>query len=137
MSDPFSPPLDDIDRQIRMSELPWVGYARAVLLFLGWSYFLLGLSLPVLYGGMGYVDPEIGPEGAPFMAVAGLCLGMFVWLFAAPMIAGAWGLKRGKKWAWFIAVITGGIMAPSACFPFGVLLLFAMLQEDVRKAFLD
>jgi hypothetical protein len=130
-----SPDEADLDREIRIAQLQWVMYSRWILIFVGLFYVGLGAVIPLFYGSIAFVDPEIGPEMAPFLAAGGLCAALFIWGFSVPMFAAAWGLKRGKKWAWVVTLIVGAMLAPSACLPLGAALLYGMLQDPVRKEF--
>lgn len=44
-------------------------------------------------------------------------------------------LFDGKKVGWYLGVLLGGLMVPSVCFPFGVLVLWALLRARARELF--
>jgi hypothetical protein len=114
----------------------WVGHAQSVLWFVGACYVLLGIVFMPLYGwGMSQdMPPEVG---VPFAIVTGLlglvcCGGFGVVNFVA-----AWGLGLRAKWAWILTLCLGAIYLTSACLPFGAVLLYAMLEDNGRKLFLE
>lgn len=115
---------------------PWVRTTRYILWFCGATYVLLGLAIgPVLA-----VLPtlEDNPDAPPFVVSA--ILGLFATLVSvvvgAVNFVAASGLARGTKWGWILSVILGGIYAPSGCMLFGVLILYGLLNERVRKMYL-
>ncbi len=115
-------------------ELPvLVRVAQVMLVVFGLFYGVLGVGLGVLYGGLGFVDPELPPAPGLFMgALMFLCSGGFGML----MLASAAGLSARARWAWVGTLIVGGMFAGSACMPFGLFLMYAMLVEDTRKVYL-
>ena len=112
---------------------PLVHAAQAVLLVFGVLYVLIGVGLGVLYGSLGFVDPELPP-------VFGVMMGLMMFVcsggFGVAMIASAVGLQARSKWAWVGALVVGGMFAGSACMPIGLFLLYAMLVEDTRRVYL-
>lgn len=133
--DPYTPTEQDVLEEAR-GDLPMVRNASYVLWFLGIVYFLIAVGYSLFFGAMPMLDPELGPEALPVFI--GIAIGMFLFMmvFTIPMFAAAIGLRRGKMWAWIITVCVGGLFAPSLCLPFGAFLLYAMLNEETRKAFL-
>lgn len=59
-----------------------------------------------------------------------VCGGVFV----ASMVT-AWGIRRGKRWAWIMGVVFGGLYLPSCCLPFGAMILYGLLRENSRRLF--
>jgi len=130
---------DDLDLELAVSELPWVGYVRITLVFVGVCYLLIGLATVPLMWAQFALDPAMaGDPMAPWFGAStgGLmfCCGGGVGI--VNFLAAA-GLKRGRKWAWLTSVVLGGIYAPSICLPFGAVMLYGMLREDVRTVFLE
>lgn len=131
--DAFSPSDQEFLEEAR-GDLPMVKAASWVVGFLGAVYLLIGVGTGLLYGGLGLAaegDEAIG------LIVGGVAMFVCVALMSVPMLAAAVGLRQGRMWAWVITVCVGGMFAMSACMPFGVFLLYAMLSQDVRKAFLE
>jgi len=118
-----------------VNSLKWVDYSRWVLWFTGGCYFVLGCAVgPVMWWA--YSDRSTDTKLAFKIAVCSgissvvVCSGL-----AILNILIASGLKKRRRWAWLGAIIIGGLYAPSICLPFGVVLLYGMLQKDVRQAF--
>ena len=137
MADPYSPPMDPEERLIEIALDPWVSYTRYALWFCGVIYFLFGFTMGPLLGSLMMLDPTM-PEGAAtfmmvFMTVISLviCGGFAVLNFIA-----AAGLARGAKWGWILAVVVGAIYLPSACVPFGAIIMYGMLNDRTRKLFM-
>ena len=130
---------DNIDRMGAVSERKWIGRVRGILYLVGVMYIVLGVvGAPLI--SMGFMnDPSLTDDPvAPWLgygtgALMFCCSGGFgIFNFIA-----ARGLKSGRKWAWILSLCLGGIYAPSACLPFGALILFGLLQADVRSVFLE
>jgi MFS family permease len=132
---PYAAPAS-FDRASTRGELPMVRYAAWCLYGIAGFNLLTALAVPVFYALIGLAEDD--PTMAVVMGSVGLVVAAFIVVIAVlPLIAGAWGLRRGAKWAWFVTVIVGAMYAPSACLPIGAFLLYAMLNDEVRKAFLD
>ena len=115
--------------------LPWIGRVRITLMVIGLFNLLASVSVPVMYYFIGLND--MGHQGALMMAGFGVVVGLIVAVMGVvPAFVAAWGLGKGKKWAWFVALILGAMYVPSICFPVGGIILYGLLQDDVRKAFL-
>jgi hypothetical protein len=122
------------ESEAELAEIPAVVRgAQAMLLVFGAMYFVLGGLLGAVYGGLGFLDPEMP-------VVVGVGMGVFMFAcsggFGALMLASAVGLQMRARWAWVGALIVGGMFAGSACMPFGLFLLYAMLIEETRKVYL-
>jgi hypothetical protein len=106
------------------------------LWFCGVAYVLLTIVVLGAYALPFVVGPgQVGAAEAGIMAVVGgFATGMMAAIAAANFFA-AWGLSRRKKWAWLLAVILGGLYAPSGCLPFGALILFTLLRSGVKESF--
>jgi hypothetical protein len=141
VSDAFSPPdaaweteddrLDQIalDRGVRLT--------RVALWFVGACYALLGVIGGPLMGMATMADPTLDPDVAQIMG--GVMMGVMLVMglgFGLVNFVAAWGLGGGGKWAWILTIILGAIYAPSACLPFGAVMLWGMLNDDTRKLFL-
>lgn len=115
---------------------PWVGRSRLVLWFCGAMYLLLGVVLGVLFPLGSLADSS---SEAPPMVVA-VVMGVLMFLVSAGWglfnFVVAWGLGRGARWAWICGVIIGGIYAPSICLPLGAVLLYGLLNDATRKAYM-
>ncbi|MEE2828972.1 MAG: hypothetical protein VX498_07280 [Myxococcota bacterium] len=133
---PQRKPAEAVEPPPPIESLKWVTWSRWSLWFCGACYLLLGPLLATFLGAIVSMDPSFNEE-AGLMATRAFAIGVGaigVVVGALNFIVAA-GLKRGRKWAWFGAIILGGTYAPSGCLPFGVLLLYAMFQKDVRRAF--
>lgn len=124
----MSPDLDCIQQD------PLLRYARWSLVFCGTMYVLLGLGFSGLFILMPLLEPQKG-----FPLLFGAVLGFFALLLCAGLgvvnFLVARDLARGRKWAWIGGLILGALYAPSICLPFGVLILYALLRESIRRAF--
>ena len=117
-------------------EMSWVRYSRWVLWFCGGMYLLLGTGMAVFY-------VVLFTMGTPddldlvFGIVMGGVMFFFCCGFGAVNFVAAWGLGRARKWAWFATLVLGCLYLPSGCLPLGAVLVYGMLNDPVRKAFLD
>ncbi len=115
----------------------WLTATRYVLIFTGVCYLPL-MGMGPFMASSRFNDPHMSAElnrgfGLVFtLAMVVICGGV-----AAVNFAAAWGLARGKKWAWIVGVILGGLYAPSICFPLGGVILYGLLRENVRRPFMD
>ena len=116
---------------------PWVLAARYMLWLCGATYLLLGLGSLGLFVAMPLLaDPsEDFPPLVFWIPFALLSFGLTL-VVALVNLAAAIGLGRGKRWAWIVTLILGATYAPSACLPFGAVLLYAMLNERTRRWYL-
>lgn len=118
--------------------LPWIRFSQFVLMFCGAAYVLIGLIFGPLMVVVMWADPEL--DNALGLAIGTgtgllvlvLCVGVGVFNLVT-----AWGLAKRRKWAWISAIILGAMYAPSICLPFGVILLYGMLNPETRSAFID
>lgn len=135
--DAFQPPGAASVEEVR-AQLPMVRYARIVLIVLAAFNGLVALAIPPAYYLIGSADPELGSDGATMMAAFGVCVSLGILAISVgPMVYAVYGLGRGQKAAWYVTVIVGALYVPSICLPVGGFLLYAMLNDEVRKAFLD
>lgn len=127
MGDDYDPLVQEYDA------LPAMFAAQVTLVVCGVVYLLLCLggfaiaAIP-LFVGFNSDTAIIFVEGIALVLV-GIFMGL--WNFAT-----AAGLGIRAKWAWFSALVLGGIYVSSACLPFGAVLLYATLNDRGRKAFL-
>ena len=131
MSDPFDAPAVD---EPSSAAILWIRASQAVLAFTGLCYVVLGLGMGGMYAMLVLIDPT-DPE-LIVMAIFGviitvLCVGIGVLNFVAII-----GLQRQTMWGWIMTLIFGAMYAPSGCMPFGLVLLFGMLNNDTRPLFL-
>lgn len=112
----------------------WITWTQIALVFVGLCYVVLGLVFLPLFPVLIAADGGDAPPAAFTLALSIImllvCLG-----FGAGNFVVAWGLSRRAKWAWILALVLGGIYAPSGCLPFGVLVLYGMLNGDTRALF--
>jgi hypothetical protein len=116
---------------------PWVLAARYILWFCGVSYLLIGLGCIGIFAAMPLLaEPSDDfPPLFVWIPFALLSLGLTVGV-ALVNVAAAVGLGRGRRWAWIVTLILGATYAPSACLPFGAVLLYAMLNDRTRRRYL-
>ncbi|MCK6505614.1 hypothetical protein L6R53_19815 [Myxococcota bacterium] len=116
-----------------MPKSRFITWSQVTLVFVGACYLLLGIVMIPLFPMMAAAD---GNEVPPAVALG---FSLFILVVAAGFgllnFVAAWGLGRRAKWAWIMTIILGGIYAPSGCMPFGVLLLYAMLNAEGRAQF--
>lgn len=134
--DAFQPSEQEFLEEAR-GDLPMVRLASLVMFFLGGVYILFGLLFGVVYSAIPFIDSSMDSAEAAFFVGFGVVFGVLMAaVFGLPMVAGGYGLRQGKMWAWILTVCVGGLFATSACMPFGIFLLYAMLNETTRNAFL-
>lgn len=133
----YQTPSDPEERLIEIALDPWVNYSRWVLWFCGIVYLFLGVVTGPLYGIALMDDPNVSSTFAIGMAV-GLGLVFLIVCGGVGLVnlLVAIGLGRGAKWAWYGAVVLGGLYMPSLCCLFGGLLLYGMLNDRTRSLFL-
>lgn len=118
-------------------DLPMVRLASWVMFFLGGIYILFGVLFGLVYSAIPLMDSSMENGEAMFFVGFGVVFGVLMaGIFGVPIVAGGYGLRQGKMWAWVLTVCVGGLFATSACMPFGIFLLYAMLNETTRNAFL-
>lgn len=114
----------------------WIRAVRYTLIGTGLCYALGILTAPVMVirtlNDSRAEDKQIGFAIGMAATIALVCAGA-----AALNFVGAYGLRNGKMWGWVIGLIVGAIYAPSACFPFGVLILYGLLRERSRGFYLN
>jgi hypothetical protein len=138
MADPYIPPDDPEERLIEIALDPWVNYTRYALWFCGAIYFLFGLGLGPLMSAPFLLDPTIPENMGMIMAVVFTLVTLVICGgFALLNFIAAAGLARGAKWGWILAVVVGAIYLPSACVPFGAVILYGMLNDRTRKLFMS
>lgn len=139
MSDPFAAP--EIEDAIHVGGLPiWVRLSQGTLCFVSLSYGLMALGLTPLMAAMPFFDPELAHEpeelkwgiSLTMAAISVVCLGGYA---LVPLIA-ALGLQRRALWGWVLALILGAMLTPSACLPFGALILVGILHPEGRVVYL-
>src|SRR5688572_4224084 len=137
MSDSYVPPADPEERLIEIALDPWVNYSRYTLWFCGVAYVLLGIGLGPLMAAPLFLDPSI-PEGMGTGLAIGFTLFSLVLCggFGLVNFVAASGLGRGAKWGWILSLVLGAIYLPTACLPFGGVLMFGMLNDRTRKLFM-
>lgn len=136
MNDPYSSSSGAHERRVDVSDLEWVKYTRWTLWFCAASYVLLGAIFSGVFVLALSADPEM--EGASL--VFALPMGLFMFascaMIGAVNVLAAHGLAMGARWGWILALVLGGIYAPSGCMPVGAVILYGLLNERVRKAFI-
>ncbi|MCO4743822.1 MAG: hypothetical protein KC912_03470 [Proteobacteria bacterium] len=137
------PELDDPTIEGYAGDLPWVRRAAMVINLMG-ALQMLGV-LAMIAGaalmsapatGDAALDAQLAESMLPMRiayGVAGSCCAL---PFALFHFVTASNLSSAKKWSWFAGVVLGAIYVPSLCFPVGAIVLFGLLQTDVRKRFL-
>ncbi len=115
----------------------WLRATRYALIFTGVCYFLLIVLAPLIAWAK-FNDPHV-PGSFNLAFGIGFSVVMLVICggLAALNFVAARGLAQGKRWAWIVGVVLGALYAPSICFPLGVVILYGLLREPVRKRFLD
>lgn len=137
MNSPYDPPTSEIESfDTPPAELSWVRYTRWILSFCGALYVLMGVFSPLILKLVSAMDKQGEPMPTGILVGLGLFLVVICGGFGVLNLVAAWGLGQRRKWAWVLAVVVGGIYAPSACLPFGALILYGMLNERVRKVYL-
>ena len=126
----------DFDRELELASDAGIGYARSVLSFCGAVYLALALLLGPLLSAPLLLDDGAGTGlKVAMLAFNSLLAVVFSGGFAVVNFVAGSGLARGKKWAWVVAIGLGAIYLASACFPFGAVVLYGVLNEKTRKLF--
>lgn len=101
---------------------------------------LVGAMFTLLSPIAGYVgyteDPDIaalGPVGAVMVyGLMGLvCFGVVAALNGLAVV----GLLRRQRFGWWCSALASGLWLMGLCAPVGVYVLWALLREDVRRAY--
>lgn len=108
----------------------WVRITQGTLVFVGLTYFLLGIVMVPLAPFM----LETG-EGDPFAMAFAAVMFLVCAGFGAFNLVVVWGLGSRAKWAWIAGLILGAMYAPSGCMPFGALILYGLLNADGKAEF--
>lgn len=125
--------MDEFERLDILNNDGALTWSRYLLFFAGFAYLLMACGFPFYFTGYA-MPPEAGASPIIAWAVAIVCSLMFGF-FAILNFAASSGLANGKKWAWVLSLVLGALYLPSCCFPFGALILFALLREKVRSVF--
>lgn len=137
------PEMDDPTLEGYAGDLPWVRRAAMVINLLG-VVQLLGvfgmLVAAAMVSAPATGDPMLDAQLAESMlpikiayAVVGSCCSLPI---AILHFVAASNLASAKKWAWFVSLFLGVLYIPGLCLPFGAVIVFGLVQEDVRKRFL-
>jgi len=119
------------------ADFPWVQYTRYTLIFTGIAYVVLGMAIGPLFFFMSQLEKN-SEEFPPGLAILlGVISFFFCAAFGAVNFVASYGLRTGRKWGWIMSVIIGGLYAPSGCMLFGVLILYGMLNDPVRRFYMD
>ncbi|MCA9488266.1 MAG: hypothetical protein KC621_00015 [Myxococcales bacterium] len=128
--------MGGLTRELQVFEDPWIGRSRTVLALGGTFFVLVGvLSGPLATSGV-WVQPDLSvgmAVGMTFLATLA-SLGLFATVGVLNFVASA-GLKRGARWGWILTVLIGVLHTLSMCMPFGLFLLYGMLNERTRKSY--
>ncbi|TNE91864.1 MAG: hypothetical protein EP330_03960 [Deltaproteobacteria bacterium] len=137
------PEMDDPTIEGYAGDLPWVRRVALMLNLLGVLQLLgvLGMfAAAALMSAPATGDPMLDAQLAEQMlpmrimyGVMGTCCSL---PFAVLHFVAASNLSGAKKWAWFLSLILSALYVPSLCFPVGALMVFGLVQEDVRRRFL-
>lgn len=125
---------------IDLSTDGWLKWTVAVLRFVGVAYVALGVCLgglflmPMMLAGSADAPPGLGEQAMINAALAPVFLLFSVAIGAVNFVVASALVKR-KSWAWFGALILGGLYAPSICLPFGAVILYALLRPGVKQAY--
>lgn len=137
------PEYDDPTIDGYAGDLPWVRRVALMLNLLG-AVQVLGVGLLLVAAAMVPTPDASDPIGAAqaadmvliqqvaYAAVAGCCNLPFAIVHF--VIAGS--LTSAKKWSWYGALILSVLYVPGLCFPLGALMVYGLVQADVRKRFL-
>lgn len=107
----------------------------ASLWFVGGAYLVLIPVFGLLFTVGIQSDPTAPPEAQEFGVAMAVLVGVISVPVAVLNFAAAVGLARQRKWAWFVAMGLALLYAPSICLPFGVVMLMALLNAEVRREF--
>lgn len=117
---------------------PWPTWVAVTLVAVGLFYVLLGATAPLWFIPMMELDRRPGDPTMPDSFNTAFVAVMLVMScgFGLLNFLGAWGVHRRTKWGWIIGICLGGLYAPSICLPFGVVVLYGLLNERTRKRML-
>jgi hypothetical protein len=108
----------------------WMLGAKLSLWFCGVCYLLIGAGCVALVAFLPMEGPEAAVNLLTFLFMAGFSVVVAVANFAAAV-----GLSRGAKWAFIATLVLAALYVTSICFPFGGVMLYALLRRDVRERF--
>ena len=109
--------------------------AIVCLVACGLLYLVLGAAMAAVVQAGGLDEPGQDPMPAGVKAAFAAAALVVSGGFGALNLLAAVGLSRRAFWGWVLALIVGGIYVPTACLPFGAVIVYALLREDARLAF--
>lgn len=118
----------------------WLKWTLVVLRFVGVAYIALGVCtgglflMPVMLAGSPDTPPELADQAIAYGATAPLMLLLAVAIAVVNFVVAS-ALAKRKPWAWIVALVLGGIYAPSICLPFGAVILYALLRPGFKSAY--
>jgi hypothetical protein len=98
---------EDVIRQVRLGTALYALFGTLLLLEAVW----VDLGKSGLASARDWADVH-GPHGVPVLLLGGMCV-----------IAVAWSILRGHRWAWLVAVISAGVWAVAGIPALGLLLV--------------
>ncbi|MCB9686431.1 MAG: hypothetical protein H6735_15425 [Alphaproteobacteria bacterium] len=128
--------MGGLTRELQVFEDPWVGRSRTILKVGGTFFLVVGVLSGPLSTSAVWVQPDVSVVmalGVTFLATLA-ALGLFATVGILNFVASA-GLKRGARWGWILTVLIGLLYTVSLCMPFGLALLYGMLNERTRKSY--
>jgi hypothetical protein len=108
----------------------WMLGAKASLWFSGICYVLIGAGSGVAVAFLPMEGREAAINLLTLVFMAGFSAVVGIANFAVAV-----GLSRRAKWAFVGALALAALYVTSACFPFGGVMLYALLRRDVRERF--
>lgn len=109
----------------------WIDYARYTLIFCWVCYvFLAFLGFPIAYLATLEDRTLSDDEKLLFIGILGGLLFVISIIIGVLNFAVSDGLKKRRKWAWIGGLILGILYVPSACLPFGGVILYAMIKNQ-------
>lgn len=85
----------------------------------------------------GWVDSDDAFSAAPFIALIGIAIAIFLLVLSLPSIIGGWGLLRFRPWARILMIVISALdlLHVPIGTAIGVYGLWALLSEEARVLF--
>jgi uncharacterized membrane protein (DUF2068 family) len=137
------PELDDPTIDGYAGDLPWVRRVSLLLNLFGLVQ-VLGIvtliAMAVMVPTPSESDPILAAQAADqalilqvvYAGLAGCCQLPIALLHF--ITAGS--LSSARKWSWYVALVLSAMYVPGLCFPVGALMVYGLVQPDVRRRFL-
>lgn len=132
MSSPFASSQAGPDAELS----PGIRVARVVLLVSCVGYVLLGVGLGALFWALPGMEPGMEPVDVAMLRALAVVMPFSCFFVAGANLVPLLGFGSRATWAWALTFALATLYLGSACFPLGLVLLWALLNTRTRREFL-